>query len=214
MIGSLLAKKIGMTEMYNEKGDLRPVTVLQVGPCHVMQIKTDEKDGYWAVQLGFDDKKRKRAKKPQLVQARSLDLEPKRFVREVRLDEEPEVETGGELNLDLLEDVHKVDVTGISKGKGFAGVMKRWGFKGASASHGAHKIHRAGGSIGGSSDPSRVFKGTKMPGHMGMQKCTVKNLRVVKLDRERNLLAVEGAVPGPNGGYLVVSRSKSEPGKK
>ncbi len=213
MISGLLGKKIGMTQMFNEKGDLRPVTVLQVGPCHVMQVRTAERDGYLALQIGFEDGKRKRARKPQLVQARSLNLEPKKFVREIPLEEEAEVKAGEELNLELFKDVRKVDITGISKGKGFAGVMKRWGFKGAPASHGASKIHRSPGSIGGASSPARVFKGTKMAGHLGVRKCTVRNLRVLRVDSKRNLLVVEGAVPGPKGGYLVVSRSKTEAGK-
>ena len=213
MISSLLGKKIGMTQMFDEKGNLRPVTVLEVGPCHVMQVRTAEKEGYWAVQIGFEDRKRKKAKKPQLVQARALGLEPKKFVREICLQEKPEVKAGEDLNLELFKNVRMVDIAGTSKGKGFAGVMKRWGFKGAPASHGASKIHRSPGSIGGSSDPSRVFKGTKMPGHLGAQKCTVRNLRILRIDSERNLLVVEGAVPGPKGGYLVVSLSRAEVGK-
>ena len=210
MISGLLGKKIGMTQMFNEKGGLRPVTVLQVGPCHVMQVKTIEKDGYRALQIGFDDGKRKNAKKPQLVQAKALGIEPKRFVREMLLEEEMEVKPGEELNLAILEGVERVDVTGISKGKGFAGVMKRWGFKGAPASHGASKNHRSPGSIGASATPSRVVKGTKMPGHLGVRRCTVRNLRVLKVDLDRNLLVIEGAVPGSKGGYLVVNRSRSE----
>ena len=204
----LLGKKIGMTQVYDDQGRATTVTVILAGPCTVMQVKTPDRDGYWAVQVGFDDRKRKGAKKPQLVQARALKIEPKRFVKEIRLDAAPEVEAGAELGADVFKDVGFVDVSGVTKGKGFQGVMKRHGFHGHPGSHGSSKDHRAPGSIGQSSDPSRVFKGTRMPGHMGNAACTVCNLRIVKVDPERNLLTVEGAVPGAKGGYLVVRVSR------
>jgi len=208
MIRGLLGKKLGMTQLYTDDGTRVPVTVIQAGPCHVMQIKTMERDGYNAVQLGFDDRRRKNATKPESGHARAANTEPKRFIREVGSEGNEGLEIGQTVDLGVLKEVKKVDVIGRSKGKGFQGVMKRHGFHGHPASHGASKVHRAPGSIGGASDPARVFKGTRMPGQMGNVRKTVQNLEVVRTDQEKNLLLVRGAVPGPNGAYLIVRPSR------
>ncbi len=199
-----MGKKLGMTQVFDETGMVVPVTVIKAGPCVVMQVKTTENDGYEALQLGFEDKKRSRANKPETGIARKSQTEPKNFIREIRQPVGDHKE-GDVVDLSAFSDTQYVDVTGITKGKGFAGVVKRWGFRGYPASHGA-KMHRGGGSIGQSSDPSRVFKGMKMPGHMGNRRRTVKRLPIVKIDSERNLLFVKGAVPGTS--YLIVKTSK------
>ena len=206
MIQGILGKKIGMTQRYTEDGALAPVTVIQAGPCHVMQVKTAERDGYDALQLGFEDRKRKNARKPEIGHARKAKAEPKRFTREVAYSDE-EFLLGATVTLDALGDAKAVDVTGESKGKGFQGVVKRYGFRGHPATHGSSKDHRRPGSIGASATPSRVFKGARMPGQMGARRCTVRNLKVVEVDKDRSLLMVLGAVPGPNGGYVVVKRT-------
>jgi large subunit ribosomal protein L3 len=204
MITTLLGKKVGMTRVFDEKGAALPVTVLEIGPCLVMQVKDQEKDGYCAVQIGFGRKKRARANKPETGHAKKASVEPATFVREVRLDSSEGFAPGQELTLKSFEKAARVTVTGWSKGRGFTGVMKRWNFRGQKASHGVSKVHRRPGSIGQSADPSRVLKGTKMPGRKGVDRTTVKNLDVARVDEENNLLLVKGAVPGPNGGYVIV----------
>ena len=219
MVKAVLGKKLGMTRIFTEDGKQVPVTLIQAGPCVVMQVKTEETDGYQAVQLGFDEKKVKRprkrkfrrALKPEIGHAKRANTTPKRFIREVPWDGEGEYNPGDVIAVAVLEGVSFVDVTGTSKGRGFAGVMKRHGFKGGKATHGQHNRDRHPGSIGQASNPSRVFKGMKMAGHMGVEKVTVQNLEVVALDTERNLLAIKGAVPGPNGGYLVIRQSIKKP---
>ena len=211
MLNEMLGKKIGMTQVYDDEGRIRPVTVIQVGPCTVMQVKTEENDGYTALQLGFGDKRRKSATNPERGKAVKADTEPKRILREVHVREVGEDhELGKELTIGELEGASVVDIQGITKGRGFAGVVKRWGFHGANASHGAHKNHRRAGSIGPGTTPGRVLKGRKMPGRMGGVKRTVKNLEVVRLDQEKSLLLVHGGVPGPNGGFLSVRVVKRE----
>ena len=206
----ILGKKLGMSQTFSEDGTVEPVTVIEAGPCRVMQVRTAARDGYAAVQLGFGDRKRKRATKPEIGHARKTKTEPKKFVREIRVDTDPEVKEGEEIGVALLKDVALVDVTGITKGKGTAGVMKRWGFHGLSASHGTHRVHRSPGSIGAAADPGRaVRKGKRMPGRMGAVRRTVRKLAVVGVDEERNLLLIRGGVPGPNGGYLIVRASAS-----
>lgn len=209
MVGGLLGKKLGVTQIFREDGTWIPVTVLEAGPCDILQIKTPEKDGYSALQLGFDGMKEKRATKPRIGHAKKAGTGPKRFIREVAYNGEPALETGQPLKVDIFEGTKKVDVIGTSKGKGFQGPMKRWGFKGAPMTHG-HTRHRPPGSIGSSSFPSRVFKGMKMGGHMGRDRITVQNLEVIRVDKERNLLLVKGSVPGANGGYVVIRRSIKE----
>jgi large subunit ribosomal protein L3 len=210
----LLGKKVGMTQVYDESGKLLPVTVIQAGPCVVMQVKTVETDDYNAVQLGFDDVKASRRKNPQVGHAQKADTAPKKFVKEMRLPEETETEykVGDSITVSVFEENKLVDVVGISKGKGFAGVMKRHGFGGFPASHGTERKHRAPGSISSfASDAGHGGKpkrGKKMAGHMGNRRVTTKNHRLVAIDEEKNLLVVKGAVPGPAGGYCLVRSAK------
>jgi len=210
----LLGKKVGMTQVYDEAGKLLPVTVIQAGPCVVMQVKTTETDGYNAVQLGFDDVKPSRRKNPQIGHAQKAGTTPKKFVREMRLPEEaePSYKIGDSITVSVFAENKSVDVVGTSKGKGFAGVMKRHGFAGFPASHGTERKHRAPGSISSfASDAGhggKPKKGKKMAGHMGNRRVTTKNHRLVAIDEEKNLLVVKGAVPGPAGGYCLVRSAK------
>lgn len=211
----LLGKKIGMTQVYNEDGKLLPVTVILAGPCTVMQVKTVESDGYNAVQLGFEDVKENRRKKPAVGHSAKSKSAPKRFVRELRLgaDESSEFELGQGVTVNTFEPETYVDVVGTSKGKGFAGGMKRHGFAGFPASHGTERKHRAPGSISSyASDAGHggnLKKGKRMAGHMGHCRITSKNHRVVSIDEERNLLVINGPVPGPSGGYVLIKTSKN-----
>ncbi|HHT9133309.1 MAG: 50S ribosomal protein L3 [Planctomycetota bacterium] len=209
MVDGLLGKKLGKTQIFREDGTRVPVTVIEAGPCDILQVKTPERDGYFAVQLGFDGMKEKRATKPRIGHAKKAGTGPKRFIREVAYNGEPALEAGQALKVDMFEDIKKVDVVGISKGKGFEGAMKRWGFKGQPRTHG-HVKHRSVGSIGSNTFPGRVLKGLKMAGHGGQRRVTAQNLEVVKVDKERNLLLVKGAVPGADGGYVVIKRSIKE----
>lgn len=237
----LLGRKIGMTQVYNEQGVSVPVTVLEVGPCTVLQVRTKDRDGYEAVQLGFDDKlsdadkkrsedqrNRSRANRAERGHVATLkskrqkrlseagveapakaNCEPKRFVREFRVDgEEHGCTVGQVLGPTQLEGVALVDVVGINKGRGFTGVMKRHNFGGKPASHGSKKNHRSAGGIGARTDPSRCWKGKRMAGHYGNKRVTSRNLQVVRLDAENNVILVRGAVPGPNGGYVMVRKVK------
>ena len=198
----ILGVKVGMTQLFEDGGDIVPVTVIAAGPCTVLQVKTVDNDGYEAIQMGFKDKSRSRTNKAEAGRAKKASAEPKQFVREIR---QPvgDYSEGDVIDVSVFENVEYVNVTGTSKGKGFAGVMKRWGFQGYPASHGA-KVHRRGGAIGQASDPSRVFKGMKMPGHMGNKRRTTKRLRLVRSDNEKNLLFVKGSIPGSNGGFVIV----------
>jgi len=212
MAQALLGKKVGMTRMYDENGAVVPVTVIRTGPCTVMQVKTEQSDGYNALQLGFDDVKRSRRKKPQIGHAKKANTTVKSFVREVRLDTESEKVIGDELTVDVFQEVKYVDVAGTSKGKGFAGVVKRWGFKGQPASHGVERKHRSPGSISvvsGNTGRS-IKKGKKMAGHAGHIRCTTKNHKVVAIDQENNLLIVKGSVAGPANGFVMVSQAKTK----
>jgi len=210
----LLGKKIGMTQVYNENGKIMPVTVIQAGPCKVMQVKTVGTDGYNAVQIGFDDIKQSRRKKPAVGHAAKSKADPKKFVREMRLKAEPEVTVGDDVNVVVFEGTTYVDVTGTSKGKGYAGVMKRHGFGGFPASHGTERKHRAAGSICSyASDRGHggnLKKGKKMAGRMGGVKVTTKNHQLVSIDQEKNLLIVKGAIPGAPGSYVIVSTAKTK----
>ncbi len=214
MIAGLLGRKLGMTQIYDEAGSLLPVTVIQAGPCKVMQVKTQENDGYSAVQLGMDDRRRKNATKPESGHARAAKAEPQRFIREVDADGKDKLELGQTLTVELFKEVQRVDVIGTNKGKGFQGGMKRYGFGGHPASHGASKDHRAPGSIGANTDPGHVWKGTRMAGQMGNKRHTVKNLRIVKIDSEKNLLMLKGAVPGAVGSYVIVRSCAPRKGKQ
>lgn len=210
----ILGKKIGTTQVYDESGRLLPVTVIQAGPCAILQVKTVENDGYSAIQLGYDDVKLSRRKKPQIGHAGKSETSPKRFVREMRLPNggETEYKVGSSITVSVFTDSKFVDVEGTSKGKGFAGVMKRHGFGGFPASHGTERKHRAPGSIASfATDRGRsgkIKKGKKMGGHMGHSRVTMKNHGVVSVDEEKNLLLVKGSVPGPAGGYVLVHSAK------
>jgi len=235
----ILGRKVGMTQVYNEEGEAVSVTVIEAGPCSVLQLRTEETDGYEAVQLGFLDKKRpadgqdrnrrsqarrserghvtsklnsKRAKKRSTTGVEAppkAECEPKRFVREIRGASEG-VEVGQEVKVDAFAEVKAVDVSGISKGRGYAGVMKRHNFSGQRATHGVKKVHRHAGGTGMSASPSRLWKGIRMSGQYGNAKTTVRNLKVVSVDTENNLLVVYGGIPGPNGGYVVVRETNKK----
>ncbi len=210
MLNALLGRKVGMTQVYDATGAVRPVTVIELGPCTVLQVKTKDNDGYAAVQLGFADKRRKSASRPERGRAEKAGSEPKRFVREVRLDE-PAADHKAGLVLTAAEFAGAtiVDVQGVSKGRGFQGVMRRHNFRGHPGSHGSSKVHRRPGALA-SHRIGSVSKGQRMPGQMGAESATVKNLSVVQLNPEKNLLLVEGGVPGPNGGFLYVKVVKRE----
>jgi large subunit ribosomal protein L3 len=238
----LLGKKIGMTTVITEDGVAVPVTILELGPCTVLQVKTADRDGYEAVQLGFEDKlSRKDLKRPSEQRNRSranraerghvallsskrqkarkeggvesppkAGCEPKRFIREFRTDGEThDCQVGGVLTADVFEGVQRVDVVGTSKGRGTAGVMKRHNYKGQRATHGVKKVHRHPGGIGQRTDPGRVWKGKRMAGHYGAARSTMRNLLVQRVDKERNMLVVRGAVPGANGGYVIVRKARA-----
>ena len=213
MARGLLGRKVGMTQVFDARGAVVPVTVVAAGPCTVLRMRTVERDGYSAAQLGFEDKPRRLSTRAERGQVAVLDssrtstieranCEPKRFVREFR--DSPAYAVGQQLTVAELENCPKVDVIGVSKGRGFAGVMKRHHFSGVCASHGVKKVHRSGGSTGQSTDPGKVFKGTKMPGRMGGVRVTVRGLRVWQIDAEAGLLLLKGAIPGYSGGYVVV----------
>jgi len=206
----IIGKKIGMTQTFDEQGNVSPVTVIQAGPCVVVQRKTAGRDGYEAVQLGFvEPRSPRKTSKALRGHFERVGAEPVKFIREFRLDSgEAEIEAGQEVRVDVLRDVEKVDVTGVSKGKGFQGVIKRHGFHGGRATHGS-MFHRAPGSVGQSAYPSRVFPGTKMPGMMGGDRVTVRNLKVVRIIEDQNLLLVRGAVPGGRNGYLLIRASRA-----
>jgi large subunit ribosomal protein L3 len=233
MVKGLLGRKVGMTQVYSDSGEAVPVTVVEAGPCHVLQLRTLERDGYEAVQLGFRDKRRPRADRRRSRHSQSRrserghvtaklnskrarrraaagvalplkpECEPKQFVRELR-GTAGDLQVGQQLTVQVLADVRAVDVTGTSKGRGYAGVMKRHNFSGQRASHGVKKVHRHPGGTGASAAPSRVFKGRRMAGHLGNAQVTMRNLKVYRVDEANNLLLLRGAVPGPNGGWLVI----------
>jgi len=217
MMAALLGKKIGMTRMYDEDGTVVPVTVIQAGPCAVLQVKKvgETPDGYNAVQLGFEDVKPHRSTVPMIGHAAKAGTGPKKFIREIRTSEPPAATAGEVWTVEKFEEanVRYVDVIGTTKGRGFAGVMKRHGFGGQPASHGTERKHRSPGSIGGHANLGtgrNIKKGKRMAGHMGCVRRTVKNQRLVRVDKERNLLLVQGSVPGPNGGYVIVRQAKTK----
>ena len=205
-VKTLIGKKIGQTTFFEESGKATHVTVLEVGPCVVIQKKTQDKEGYNALQLGFAEKKEKHTTKSLQGHFKKSGATPKKVLQEIRVEDAAPFQVGQTLTVENMKDVVWVDVIGTSKGKGFQGVVRRHGFRGGRNSHGS-MFHRAPGGIGASSDPSRVYPGSRMPGHMGTAKNTVLNLRVVKVDTENNLLFVKGAVPGANGGIITVRPS-------
>jgi len=201
---TILGRKLGMTQIFDHQGNAIPVTILQAGPCTVLQVKTEKKDGYNAIQLGFGDKKEKHTNKPLLGHFSKAGSTPKRHIREARIDDPSMFTVGQVITAGLFAKDDRVDVTGTSKGKGFAGVMKRHGFSGFMASHGVHESKRGPGSIGQSADPAKVFKGMKMPGQMGYETVTIQNLKVVDVRESQNLIMVKGPVPGGKNGLLVI----------
>lgn len=208
MIEGMIGRKKGMTQLFLEDGTVAPVTVIEAGPCVVVQRRSVEKDGYEAVQLGLvDARAAKRATKPLRGHHEKAGVPPTRMRREFRIEAGSEMKPGDPVLVDIFEKVEKVDVVGTSKGKGFQGVMRRHNFGGGAGSHGS-MFHRAPGSIGASAYPSRVFKGMRGTGHMGMDRVTVKNLKVIRIDKERNLLMVRGAVPGPIGAAVLLRKSR------
>lgn len=200
---AILGRKLGMTQIFNENGKVVPVTVVEAGPCVVLQKKNEEKDGYNAIQVGFADIREKLANKPKKGHFAKAGVSVKRIVREFRLDNIDEYEVGNEIKADIFAAGDKIDVSGVSKGKGFQGTIKRWNMQRGPMSHGS-KYHRAVGSMGAASSPSRTFKNKKMPGQMGNKKATVLNLEVVKIMAEKNIILIKGGVPGPNKGYIVI----------
>ena len=203
----LIGRKLGMTQVFDEKGNVVPVTVVELGPCAVVQKKTVENDGYDAIQLGFDDKKVTRVNKPMKGHFDKANVAPKKVLREFRLEDTSALNVGDVLKADVFAAGEKVDVVGTSKGKGTAGAIKRWNFSRLQESHGTGPVARHAGSLGACSDPSRVFKGKKLAGHLGAERVTIQNLDVVKVDAENNLIAIKGAIPGPKKGIVMVVNS-------
>lgn len=214
MIPAILGKKIGMTQVFEPSGERVPVTIIQAGPCYVLQVKrADSKDGYDSVQLGFDDVKPHRSNLAQIGHARKASTLPKRFIREIRLTEATDKNVGDTVTVDILKDVKWVDVTGVTKGKGTQGVMRRWGFGGQPASHGTERKHRSPGSIGSRAamrgQSGAIKRGLRMAGHMGHKRRTARCQALVAVDAENNVLLIRGSVPDPEDGYVLVRRSKT-----
>ncbi len=203
----ILGKKVGMTQIYDASGEVVPVTVIEAGPCFVTQIKTEERDGYNAVQLGFEEVKPRRLTQPERGHLQKADVPNLRHLREFPMEDGDEVELGQRLDASVFEVGDVVDVTGTSKGKGFAGAIKRHGFARQPKTHGQSDRERAPGSIGAGTTPGRTFKGKRMPGRMGGDRVTVQNLQVMLVDPERNMLAIKGAVPGANNGLLMIKKA-------
>jgi large subunit ribosomal protein L3 len=201
---AILGEKLGMTQVFDENNRIVPVTVVKAGPCVVTQIRTQEKDGYTAVQLAYGQIDPRKVTKPVAGHYKAAEVTPRRHLVELRVEDSSEYEVGQELTAEVFEDGAFVDITGTSKGKGFAGTMKRHGFAGQGASHGAQAAHRRPGSIGGCATPGRVFKGTRMSGRMGSDRVTTQNLSVHKVDAENGLLLIKGAIPGRKGGLVIV----------
>ncbi|KAB2351839.1 50S ribosomal protein L3 [Actinomadura rudentiformis] len=209
----VLGEKLGMTQVFDDEGRIVPVTVVQAGPCVVTQLRSQEKDGYTAVQIGYGQIDPRKVNKPRTGHFEKAGVTPRRYLVELRADDTTEYELGQEITVEVFEAGQKIDVTGTSKGKGTAGVMKRHGFKGLGASHGTQRKHRSPGSIGGCATPGRVFKGLRMAGRHGNARTTVQNLTVHAIDTEKNLLLIKGAVPGPNGGVVLVRDAVKGTGK-
>jgi len=201
---TIVGEKVGMTQVWDDNNNVIPVTVVRVTPCRVVQVKTPDSDGYSALQVTYGSKDLRKLTKPVAGHYESAGVDPGIKLVELRIDDVSSYSVGQEISVDLLEAGERIDVTAVSKGKGFAGVMKRHNFGGMSASHGTHRTHRKPGSIGQCATPSRVFKGMRMAGQMGNEKVTILNLKVVQADAEQNLLLVKGAVPGPNGGIVLI----------
>ena len=212
---AIIGKKAGMTQIFDEMGKVIPVTVIEAGPCVVVQKMTKEKEGYNAVQLGFEEVGEKKLSKPEQGHLKKAGVDMVKHLKEFRLEDDSKLEVGDIVKADLFAEGDKVDVTGISKGKGYAGVVKRYGQGRTPTSHGGGPVHRHAGSMGSSADPSRIMPGKKQAGHMGVEQVTVQNLDVVKVDAELNLIAIRGAVPGPKGSIVYLKDTvKVQPVKK
>ena len=207
MVKAIIGKKVGMTQIFDENGKVVPVTVIEAGPCVVTMKKTVENDGYEAVQMGFMDVKERKLSNPELGHLKKAGVSPKKHLKEFKLENADELNVGDELKADVFAEGDKVDVTGVSKGKGFAGVVKRHNVSIQRRSHGGGPVHRHAGSMGSGTDPSRIFKGKKMPGRMGGEQVTVQNIDVVKVDAELNMIAIRGAIPGPKGGIVYLKNT-------
>ncbi len=210
----IIGRKLGMTQLFSENGDVFAVTVVEAGPCVVVQKKTKEKDGYESVQIGFDNLKATRVNKPIGGHFKKANAAPKKFLKEFRLEDCSKYNPGDIIKADIFSVGEKVDVSAKGKGKGFAGTIKRHGAHLLKKSHGTGPVRRQPGSMSGASDPSRIFKGKKMPGRMGGKKVTVQSLKVVKIDAEKNLIVVKGAIPGPKGAYVSIINSVKTVGKE
>jgi large subunit ribosomal protein L3 len=208
----VLGEKLGMTQVYDDEGRIVPVTVVQAGPCVVTQVRSSESDGYNSVQLGFGQIDPRKVNKPLQGHFEKAGVTPRRYLVELRTDDATEYTLGQEILVSAFEAGQKIDVTGTSKGKGFAGVMKRHGFKGLGAGHGVKRKHRSPGSIGGCATPGRVFKGVRMAGRMGHERKTIQNLTIHAIDADKGLLLIKGAVPGPNGGLILVRNAVKKMG--
>ena len=208
MVKGIIGKKIGMTQIFDANGKVVPVTVVEAGPCPVVQKKTVEVDGYAAVQLGFAVQKQQRVSKPLKGHFTKADVAPQKVLKEFRFADTSAYEAGTVVKADVFAAGDKVDVIGTSKGKGTAGAIKRWNFSRLKETHGTGPVARHAGSLGACSDPSRVYKGKKLAGHLGAERVTVQNLDIVKVDAENNLIAIKGAIPGPKGGYVVIADAK------
>ena len=204
---AIIGKKVGMTQIFDESGKVIPVTVIEAGPCVVTQKKTTEKDGYNAVQLGFEDVKESKLTKPELGHLKKAEVALKKHLKEFRVEKAAEMNVGDEIKASVFAVGDKVDVTGISKGKGYAGVIKRWGAQRTPMTHGGGPVHRQAGSMGSSTDPSRILPGKIGAGHMGAEQVTVQNLDVVKVDPELNMIVIRGAIPGPKGGIVFIKNT-------
>ncbi|MCG9126418.1 50S ribosomal protein L3 [Candidatus Poribacteria bacterium] len=207
MINGIIGRKVGMTQVFEDSGKAIPVTVIEAGPCPVVQVKTQERDGYQAVQLGFGKRKENKCNNPRRGQFAKAGVEPVRVLREFTVESLEDVSVGDTVDASLFSEGEMVDVTGTSKGHGFTGVVKRYGFKGGRKSHGGEQDLRRTGSIGASATPSRVFKGKRMPGRYGAKRHTVQNLQVIQADPERNLLVIKGGIPGPTNGLLLIRKA-------
>ena len=212
---AIIGKKVGMSQIFDEAGKVIPVTIIEAGPCVVVQKMTEEKEGYSAVQLGFEEVAEKKLSQPEQGHLKKAGVGMMKNLKEFRLEDNSNFEVGDVIKADLFAEGDKVDVTGVSKGKGYAGVIKRWGQGRTPTSHGGGPVHRHAGSMGSSTDPSRIMPGKKQAGHMGVEQVTVQNLDVVKVDAELNLIAIRGAVPGPKGGIIYIKDTvKTQPVKK
>ncbi len=207
MINGIIGRKVGMTQVFEDTGKAIPATVIEAGPCPIVQVKTQERDGYQAVQLGFGKRKENKCNSPRRGQFAKAGIEPVQILREFTVDTLEDVSVGDTVDASLFSEGELVDVTGTSKGHGFTGVVKRYGFAGGRKSHGGEQDLRRSGSIGASATPSRVFKGKRMPGRYGAKRHTVQNLQVIQADAERNLLVVKGGIPGPTNGFILIRKA-------